>query len=54
MIRKKDRVSLFGNQEMFTKEVINQMKEMAMEKCILQMGQYIEEIGKEEYNVDKE
>jgi hypothetical protein len=46
--------NLLGNLEIYTREIIIRMREMVMEKCILQMEQYIKEIGQEVCKLEKQ
>ena len=53
MIKNMGMGSFRGLQEMFIRETMKQMKEQGMERCILQMAQYIKEIGQEDFKKDK-
>ena len=53
MIKNMGMESFRGLQEMFIRETMKQMKEQGMERCILQMAQYIKEIGQEDFKKDK-
>jgi hypothetical protein len=44
---------LFGKVEIFTREIIKTMREMALEKCTGLMVQYTKACGNKEFNTDK-
>jgi hypothetical protein len=48
-----DMENFTGSQGMFIRVIMFKMRETDMERCTLQMGQFIKVIGVEGYNTDK-